>query len=375
MRGSLRRHRRAKGWVYEAVFDAGPDPATGKRRQRSRCFGTRKEADAYLRQRIGEVERGEYAEAGGMTVGVLLDRWLESEARLRVGASTFSDYERAVRVYLAPLAARPLARLTPAYLQEFFTDMVARGVGVTSVKYACSRLAQALRMAFRLGLVASVATDRVQLGVRGKSGVREIWTRQQLDRFMDGARDSRFRLVYLLCLCSTLRIGEVLALRWSDLDLESGMLAVRGTYSRVGTAMSLRAPKSRSSRRSVRLPATVLRLVRARREVWEAERQRAANMWGEDDLVICSEFGKAVHPDTVRKEFGRVLRSAGLPHARLHDLRHICISVMLASGVPLPDVARLAGHARASVTAGVYAHALGVADVSGVMEEALFGGL
>jgi integrase len=358
--------------VYEAVYDAGPDPATGKRRQRSQTFATRKEADSFLRVRLGEIERGAYGESGRMTVAELLERWLQAEVRGTVAPSTLALYEYLVRGVLIPgIGGVALRALTPARLQDFYRSALDAGVGETTVMHAHARLSQALKMALRLGLVAALVTARVKVA-RSQKKRRRPWSRDQLRAFLEAARGSRFYLAYALGLATGLRIGEVLALRWADVDLAAGVLRVEQSYSRVGNRFAMGPPKSESSRRLIRLPPTAVRLLVARREVVEAQQQAAANRWQALDLVLCTEFGRPFNADSVRKEFARIGAGIGVEGSTFHDLRHMHISVLLAGGVPLADVAKQAGHARQSMTADVYSHSLGVERAAGVVEDVLF---
>ncbi len=370
MRGSVRRHKRDKGFVYEAVYDVGPDPATGRRRQRSRTFATRREADAFLRKRIGEIERGEYGESGDMTVATLMERWLAEEAAHRVRPSTLRMYKRGAAVVVSGLGAVRLSRLTASRVQAFYASLVADSVGVSTVELAHTVLNMALKMAARLGLVGSIATERAR-PPRLKAGERGIWSVGQMRAFVEEARSGRYYVAHVLALACGLRIGEVLGLCWSDVDLEARVLRVRRSYS-PGTGRHVLSETKTGRSRRVGLSDFVVSLLRWHRDGQEAARLAAGTMWRDEDAVIAGELGGRVGSGVVRRDLARVVERAGLPQVHFHDLRHMQASLLLAGGVSVPEVSQRLGHARSSMTLDVYGHRVGPDVAASVVESALF---
>ncbi len=373
MRGSIRRKRRKYGIGYEVVVDLGPDPLTGRRRQRSRTYHTRREADKALRDWIREIEHGYAGDGRRMTAGELIERWLREEARLTVRESTYPGYALRVRKHLLPAFGKVLlVRLTPAVIQAKYVEMVDSGVSPEVIRQSHVNLGQALKYGQRLGLVSSLPTAQVTLP-RREHRQGSAWTLEQMRRFMEVARGRPLGLFYMLALTTGMRRGELLGLRWQDVDLDAGRLMVRQAYSMVGTRPKLVAEtKTAGSVRTVALSPSVLLALRAHRERQEAQRQLVGDDWHDLGMVLSDGYGRPVHPCRVMDEMRRLVDLAAIPKLRIQDLRHMQVSLLLAAGVSIPEVSKRVGHKRASMTLDVYAHVLGDDRTASVVESALF---
>jgi integrase len=155
-----------------------------------------------------------------------------------------------------------------------------------------------------------------------------------------------------------LRQGEALGLRWQDVDLRSGTLAVRNSLQRINGVFRLVEPKTRRSRRTVHLPAVVVAQLRAHRARQLEERLRAAQLWEDHGLVFATELGRPLHASSVTIRFQRVLERAGLRRQRFHDLRHACASLLLAQGVSPRVVMEVLGHSQVTLTLNTYSHVI-----------------
>jgi hypothetical protein len=185
----------------------------------------------------------------------------------------------------------------------------------------------------------------------------------------------RLEAVYVLAVGTGMRQGDLLGLKWEDVDLEAGTVQVRRTLSTAtGGGFSFGAPKTAKSRRSVKLPGAAISALKKHRRAQLEERMRLAGLFADHGLVFASRVGTPVsRQDLVTRSFKPLLRRAGLPDVRFHDLRHTCATLLLGRGVHAKLVQELLGHSTISVTLDTYSHVLpGMSDAAaGAMDEAL----
>jgi integrase len=171
------------------------------------------------------------------------------------------------------------------------------------------------------------------------------------------AKDERLGALYVLALCLGLRRGELLGLRWYDVDLDSGTLEVVQTLQRIEGALRFVRPKTDDSERTIPLPELCVQALKDHRERQKTERAQAGTDWQEHGLIFPSRIGTPMEPDNLRRSWGRIRTAVGLAEVRLHDTRHTCVSLLLALGVPPHVVREIVGHSDIEVTMTIYAHA------------------
>src|SRR5258708_15929670 len=165
-------------------------------------------------------------------------------------------------------------------------------------------------------------------------------TVEQAEKLLEAARGSRLDVLLILALTTGMRRGELLALRWDDIDFKQGLVSVHRTMIRVGGYGYVEGePKTRSSRRRIMLPGMALEALRVHRIQQEQMRVNAGEKWQAKGLVFCDGYGGFFSPDMVLRRFDKLLNEAGLPHIRFHDLRHSAPTILLVAGVH-PNVAQ-----------------------------------
>jgi integrase len=370
-RGSIRK----RGPTWTVVVDIGRDPTTRKRRQTSRGgFKTRRDAARWLTQTLGQVDQGGYVTPTRELTGEYLVEWLAG-IRSSVRPNTWESYERMVRRHLIPRVGHLyLHQLGPGHLSAMYTNLHANGrldggggLSPRTVQYLHVLLSKALSDAVSEGRlprnVATLKTVRERLP-RGGSHDMTTWTAVQLTSFLDGLASDRLEVPVLLAATTGLRRGEVLGLRWSDLDLDGGRLAVRQTLSAsrnpdTGKHVPLFGePKTRRSKRSVPLPARTVAALRAHRKAQAAERLLVGPDYQDHGLVFAEPDGSPVHPDRFRERFEYRVARSGLPRVRFHDLRHTYATLALQAGVHAKVVSGILGHANIGITLDIYSHAI-----------------
>jgi integrase len=359
---SISRNPKNKRWYVLVDVPAGPD---GKRRRRGvGGFKTKREAKAAEAEALRRIRDGVFVEPSRLTVGAYLgEMWLPSMAS-QVRATTLGGYRHNVRAYIVPrLGDIPLQRLTTARVGAFYGELVASGgkggrpLSPKTVRYVHTTLRRALRDAVADGLVIRNAAAQAR-PPRARRVEMHTWTAEQVGTFLASVHGDRLYAAWLLLAVLGLRRGELLGLRWVDVDLATGRIAVRHTRVMVDGKPAMAEPKTAKGRRSLALAPEVLQALRVHRAHQAAERLSWGAYYTESGLVITTEDGRPLHPETLSGLFVRQANRAGLPPIRLHDLRHSVASILLARDVHPKVVSELLGHATTALTLDTYSHVI-----------------
>lgn len=354
-----------RGRTWTVRYDRGPDPETGDRRQASRGgFRTRKEAEAELTRLLRERDLGTDLDPTRLTVGEYLTHWLETDAKPRLRRTSYERYEHAVRRHLAPvLGAVPLAKLQPAHVSALHARLREQGLSATTVQLAHAVLHGALRQAVRWQLASRNVCDAVR-APRVAPTEMVAWDTATAARALALLAEEPEGAYFALALTTGLRQGELRALRWSDLDLEAGRLAVRRTLVRV-RAGTLEQPPKGGRARTLDLSAAEVALLKEHRRRQVAQRLAVGANWRDQALVFClspgreptrEPGGRPWTADVARGHWRRFLARHGLPPLRLHDLRHTNATLLLEAGVHPKVVQERLGHASVTLTLDRYSH-------------------
>ncbi len=315
-----------------------------------------------VEQRLAKLQQ-QAAQTGGIpapgrrTVNDLLDQWLDT-ARPTLRPKTIAGYAEAADRYVRPVLGRvPLARLRPEQLQALYASLQARGLRREPLQVH-RLLHRALRFAVLWRWLPENPADRV-LRPTYHPPRREVWTGEQARAFLQGTQAHRFHALWTLLAYTGLRLGECLALCWQDVDLDAGQLVVRQTVARIKGQAVIGAPKTQAGARAVTLPAEALAALRRQRSRQAAWRLAAGGDWQDTGAVFTGRRGQLLFAHDVQRRTREQCERLGLPALTPHGLRHVHASLLLAAGVPVPDVSRRLGHANPAITMRVYAHALG----------------
>jgi integrase len=294
----------------------------------------------------------------GLTVGEFLAQWL-AHVRGRVRPRTFGGYETLLRINAIPrLGPIRLADLGPLDLQGLYAELLSpgRGLSAGTVLNLHLVLTNAFGQAERWGLIAR----NPAAGAQPPRPERPEHISVDLvlaERLIETASGTRFELPVTLALATGMRRGEILALRWSDIDSDLSAAHVRRTLQTTTEGLRFAAPKTRRSRRSVELPAFVRPYLNRERDRQAAVRASGAE-WVDEGLVCIRADGRPINPDTLSSGWYGFCRKRGLPHVRFHDLRHAHATLMLLKGVHPKVVSERLGHASVGITLDTYSHVL-----------------
>jgi integrase len=311
---------------------------------------------------LSSTDQGVTVSAPTPTVRVYLERWL-AHSRGRVRVVTYEGYESLLRLHVLPrIGECPLERLTPLALQGLYGDlMVSRpagpGLAGGSVLNLHLVLAQAFGQAVRWQLLSSNPAAGAQ-PPRPRRQPREVVDPELLRRLLGAVSGTRLELPAAIAASTGMRRGEILALRWRDLDAGLTLLRVQRTLQPTKDGLVFDQPKTPRSRRTVLLPEFLRPFLQRQRADQERRRNADIEGWTNTDLVIDRGDGNPVNPDTLSAGWARFLRRHGFPQVRFHDLRHAHATLMLTQGVHPKVVSERLGHASIGITLDTYSHVL-----------------
>ena len=352
---------------FAAVVYLGRDPETGKERRKWYSFKTRREAEAALAQLVGRVISGETIPSTKIRLAEFLEVWLRDYVEAGVAPTTRASYRDTIRVHLAPaLGHVPLVRLTPQAIQGYISDKSRQGLSPTTVRYHVAILHRSLAHALKWGLLTHNPADRVDLPRKARREIH-VWDSEQVRLFLaEARRSSAYYRLYLAAIMTGMRQGELLGLRWQDVDLVAGVASVQQTLYRMGKTLLVKEPKSNRSRRTVALAPILVEELRCIKDEQVARQRQLGDAYQNQGFVFCQPNGKPLHAhNIVQRDFRRAMERAGVPRIRFHDLRHCHATLLLQQGVHPKVVQERLGHSSISMTLDTYSHVVpGVAGAS-----------
>lgn len=377
MTGHIRR-RGQRSW--EIKWDAGNDPATGKRKTRyASVKGTKREAEAELVRLMAAQKSGQAAEPSKITVKEFFDHWDRDWASLNVTAKTLERYRELTQLHVvAHLGATALQKLRPANLAALYTTLLREGKSPRRKPKAGEKLKNQGLSPRTVGHVHRVAHrafgHAVQWGlitVNPAANVSpppvasteiEILRPDDLKKVLAHVKGTGLQFLTATVLGTGMRRGELLALRWLDLDLDRSTLRVQRSLEETSAGLRFKAPKTKHGRRTISLPAY---LVGELRSHWKAQIEARLSLGlgkpSPEALVFPRFDGEPRSPDSLSKEWKAAATAAGAP-VTLHALRHTHASQLIASGLDVLTISRRLGHGNPNITLTVYGHLFASTD-------------
>lgn len=317
---------------------------------------SRAEVAAKLSSAMEARDAGRSLPSGRETVANFLARWLEI-VKPQLRERTWRRYEQLVRNQVVDeLGGRRLSSLQAPDLQALYSHLLGGGLSPTTVHHVHMLLHRALGQAVRWGLLSRNVAD---LTDPPRMAVHEMQTLgpEEVRKFLAVATEDRLAALWLLAITTGMRQGELLGLRWTDLDLDHGALQVTGTLQRIPHQGMVRTEtKTLRSRRRVLLGESAIAALRQRKADQAKDRLRASTDWQNTDLVFTNAVGKPQDPSELLRLFKTLLAAAGLPRVRFHDLRHTAATLMLRHGVHPKVAADMLGHSTVAITLDLYSH-------------------
>ena len=333
---------------------------TAKGPKRRTVYGkTRKEAADKLARVLSDRVEGIVYDDENMTVGEYLDVWLKSSVRGSVRQSTYDRDASLVNNHLRPaLGGVKLKKLSAAHVQSFYRDRLDHGLSPSTVHKMHAILHKALTQASKWHMVPRNVTETVRPPRPAPEEMSPL-TSEEARRLLQAARGNGLEALYVLAITTGMRQGELLALRWQDVDMKNGTVSVRRTLTRSGGRYTLGEPKTKKSRRSIRLTPRAVEALESHLDRQLREMGILGDRYEDRGLLFTTSTGGLINPSNLRqRRFARLLKEARLPHIRFHDLRHTCATLLLTQGTHPKYVQELLGHATIAITLDTYSHVI-----------------
>ncbi len=349
--GSIRKRKDGR---WEGRYTAGRDPVTGKAIYKNVLGKTQSEVKEKLKLAIEKNSVLPLA-AGQYTLGQWLDAWMENYAKLQVRASSYKTYQGFIENHIKPVLGEiPLEKLTSMDLQRLYKRLLEsgrvectesrskpKGLSVKTARNINQMISSALNCAVEQRLITANPTKGCVLPKLEQKEMK-ILPPENLGTFFEEARLSGVFELYYIDLATGLRRGELLGLKWSDIDLAKGIIHVRRQVLRQNGKIIEAPLKTKNSYRNIAIGADAIEVLKG--------------MEQKDEYVFPSPFGGPMSPDSVLHMLQRVLKRAGLERIRFHDLRHTFSVLALQNGVDVKTLSAMLGHYSAGFTLDTYAH-------------------
>jgi integrase len=353
MRGYTQRH--GKSWRYRIEFD--PDNA-GKRKTISKS-GFKKESDAKkaLREKLVEIDKGNYVEDKKITLESYLNEWIESY-KVNVAPSTYKRYKELMATAIRYIGKVELLKLTPLNIQTFYSKLLTEGKlsNATIVK-----IHRTLSLALKQAVGWNMINNNPCANIKPPKIIKKemtVWSEDELKSFLYQSRNEHLYLHIALAAGTGMRLGEICALKWDCVDLKKGEIIVKRSIRRIGKELIVKEPKTKSSIRKISIANDLKDIL-----VFHQKKQEHLikdNEKYNDRNYVCAweDDGRPYDPDYVTKNFHLLLANYELPMIRFHDLRHTHATILLLHDVPAKIVSERLGHSNIGITLDTYSHVL-----------------
>ena len=320
---------------------------------------TKKEVTDKLVKVRAEQQQGTLVSAKDQTVKEYLENWLENVQRPKVRISTYVKYQKLMNRYIIPdLGKISLQKLTPQRVQALYTKRFDAGLKPKTVMSIHGLLHKALDNAVKWNLIIRNVCDAVT-PPRVPKTEKQVLPVSQARLLLEHVKQNRLETLLALAITTGMRRGEILALRWSDVDLVEGNLQIKRTVDYIPHYGYVESePKTATGRRKVMLAPFVVEMLNAHRAKQMEDRYKVGDKWVDKNLVFCGLEGNFFNPNYLLRVFKKVLIASGLPHMHFHDLRHSAATILLSMNVHPKVVQELLGHSSITITMDLYSHVL-----------------
>lgn len=366
--GSIR--KRPDG-IWEARFSVGVD-ITGKQIQRSLYGGTRTEVAVKLAQELEKVNSGRYIDESDMQVKDFLPDWL-SRKKTKIKPTTYDSYEQHIRIHILPVIGdKKLKDIKRKHIQEYYDLLYETGradkkggLSSASIVKVHNILHSAFEYAVNNQMISVNPTKDVAIP-RTMEKERRVLTLEEQKAFIKALEGDRLQAAFLLDISTGMRLGELLALTWDDINLSQKYLIVRRTLARIKNRYTKdekyklvpQEPKTEKAKRLIPIPDSIVPVLMQHKDQQEKEKADAGDLYEDKNIVFSTDTGRYIHPRNFMRSFYRIVEKAGIPRANVHSLRHTFATRMLELGESAKVVQELLGHKNITQTLNTYTHVL-----------------
>ena len=349
--------RKRKDGRWEGRYTAGRDPVTGKQIFKNVLGKTQAEVKEKLQKALAQAGKIDFTKTGKYTVTMWMNEWFENVAKIKVRPSSHQTYRGYIDHHITPnIGDLPLEKLTTMDLQKLYRKLLnkgrvdrveakkqPKGLSAKTVRNINQVISSAMDFAVAQKIIPENPCKAVALP---KVEHKEMQTipAEQLQAFLQEAKATGVYEMYYIELATGLRRGELLGLKWTDIDWKNGIIKVRRQVARVDGQIVDAPLKTKNSYRAVTISQQAIEVLKQQKEKTN------------DEYVFPSPNGGPISPDSVNNMLKRVLARAGIPKVRFHDLRHTFATIALQNGVDIKTVSGMLGHFSAGFTLDTYAH-------------------
>jgi integrase len=356
MAGSIHKYQTSKGetkWLY--MLDIGKE---GKRKQKKKSgFKSEREAKKALRLAEAEVIQGTYIEPSKMTYGGFIDEWFRTKQK-SLGKQTIEVHTMYLNKYIIPsLGNVPLSSLKTIHINNFINDMHEKNYSAATIKKAVNIIKNSLEYAIDIDLINKNVAKKATLPKEEKNEM-QAWSEEEVNNFLKVAKNDSHYALFYLALMSGLRQGELLGLRWRDLDLENHFLTINQVLAHNGKDI-IKGAKTKAGNRTINLSESTIQVLKTHRKLVLEEKLKNGKSYQDQDLVFCTALGTPIHPSNLRnRTFNKLIEAANVTKIRFHDLRHTHATLLLSKGVNVKVISERLGHSNIKITLDTYSHVL-----------------
>jgi len=326
-----------------------------KGRRLSHTAKSQQGARDWIRKIQDQIDQGLTYDDERTTLGKFMEGWLASK-KPQLRTASIEQYTKMSKSYILPqLGSSRLKDLGPGRIQELYDEMARSGKSARTIKLMHVILRMCLEQAKRLGLVARNPSEFCKVPKSPKVEM-SIWDESQVNQFLVSIHGHKNENLYYMALATGMRRGELLGLKWQDVDWKNHRILIKRQVSNPeGGGFVFQEPKTSLGVRSVQLGAGIMERLRSQLRTVDIMRAISRDRWIEYDLVFPSLIGKPQYGNNISIEFNNLVDQSGLPHIRFHDCRHTAASILLSRGIPPVIVAGMLGHS-ISTLLSTYAH-------------------
>lgn len=345
------------GAKWSFTLDMGRDSITNRRIQKTKSgFKSKKEADLACAELIAQIKNNNYKEPNKIPFKLFLDEWLAYK-KMTIKQITYDKYNMLISKHISPyLGNLQLSKIAPLNITSFYTHLKDEKKLKNSIADIHGLLYNILDQAFKWDYIQKNIMSLVDKPSTNKKEI-EVWSKKESRLFLQEAKSSRHYIAFLLALTTGMRQGEILGLRWKDIDFEKGTITIVQTLSHDGKVIQSHT-KTANSVRSISIDRQTLRELASHKKGILEEKLKVLLAYENNDLVICTTMGSPIGPRNLIRTFFDKIEKAKIKKIRFHDLRHTHATLLLQQGVNPKIVAERLGHADVRTTLDTYSHLL-----------------
>ena len=341
----------------------------GKQKRKSVYGKTKSDVVNRMQAIQYEVIKGTYIDPCRATLEEWLIEWLETVARTKVKQTTFENYSTYIYKQIIPKIGHiPLKDLKAMHIQNLYNELLKNGrlivrSGKQSQKGLSPRTVHLVHIVLHMAIEYAVKNDMISknpvnfvtLPDRIKPEIK-IFDEKNITNFIKAAKEEHFEVAFLLAICAGLRMGEILGLRWQDVDFDNKCLHIRQQLTVTKeNGLTFSTPKTRSAIRKINIFNELIEPLKKHKRK-QKEQRLSTNIWHNNDLVVCTGIGTPMYPNNLRRNYARMLKENYLPQIRFHDLRHTFASYWASKETSVTTLRTVLGHSNAAFTLNTYTH-------------------